>query len=343
MFAMLTKELQVEIDVLHRQGRGIREIARDTGVSRNTVRAVLRGEHDDRYGPRAPRPTKLDPYKDYVRDRLASAGKETLRATVLLREIRALGYSGGITQLKELVGEIRPAPPIEPIVRFETPPGQQLQIDFVEFRRGASPLRAFTAELGYSRYAYVEFTDNERTETLARCLESAFAFFGGVPKHILCDNPKTIVIERNAYGDGEHRYNHHLLDVAKHYGVSIRLCAPYRAQTKGKVERFHRYLRESFFVPLQTSQATPVDVATANREVRIWLDEIANPRIHATLKERPIDRFAYEYAALSALPLPYAGRRIVHAPRADISVPLPVESLQHPLAIYELLAAEISA
>ena len=79
----------MEIDVLHRQGKGIREIARDAGVSRNTVRAVLRGEHDGRYGPRDPRPTKLDPYKDYVRDRLASAGKEALRATVLLREIRA--------------------------------------------------------------------------------------------------------------------------------------------------------------------------------------------------------------------------------------------------------------
>lgn len=150
-------------------------------------------------------------------------------------------------------------------------------------------MRAFTAELGYSRYAYVEFTDNERTETLARCLEGALAFFGGVPQQILCDNPKTIVIDRNAYGAGLHRYNRHLLDIAKHYGVSIRLCAPYRAQTKGKVERFHRYLRESFFVPLQTAQTTPVDVTTANREARIWLDEIANVRIHATLKERSLD------------------------------------------------------
>jgi transposase len=343
MFAMLTKELQVEIDVLHRQGQGIREIARAAGVSRNTVRAVLRGEHDGRYGPRAPRPTKLDPYKEYVEDRLLRAGKETLRATVLLREIRAQGYAGGITQLKEHLASIRPMPPIEPIVRFETLPGQQLQIDFVDFRRGSSPLRAFTAELGYSRYAYVEFTDNERTETLARCLEGALAFFGGVPKHILCDNPKTIVIERNAYGDGQHRYNRHLLDLAKHYGVSIRLCAPYRAQTKGKVERFHRYLRESFFVPLQTAQTAPVDVVTANREARLWLDEIANVRVHATLKERPVDRFTFERPQLRALPLPYAGRRLLHGNTAAIPVPVPVESMQHPLAIYDLLVDEISA
>jgi len=121
---------------------------------------------------------------------------------------------------------------------------------------------------------------------------------------VLADNAKTIVLERR----GIHRFNPHLLDVAKHYGATIRLAAPYRAQTKGKVERFHRYLRESFLVPLQTAQEALVDVATANREVRIWLDEIANPRIHATLRERPIDRFAFERADLQPLPFPYGGR-----------------------------------
>jgi transposase len=342
MFAMLTKEIQVEIEVLRRQGKGVREIARETGVARNTVRAVLRGEHDGHYGPREPRPSKLDPHKDYLRDRLERAGKIHLSATVLLREIRAAGYTGGITQLREFVALIRPQVPIEPVVRFETEPGKQLQIDFVDFRRGASPLRAFTAELGYSRYSYVEFTDNERTETLVACLERALAFFGGVPEQILCDNPKTIVIERNAYAQGQHRYNKYLLELARHYGLTIKLCAPYRAQTKGKVERFHRYLRESFFAPLQTAQSNLVDVATANREVRIWLNETANCRIHATLKERPIDRFAFERARLRGLPMPYAGQRTIAKPDAGIAVPLPIESLQHPLAVYEQFAREIA-
>lgn len=238
---------------------------------------------------------------------------------------------------------IRPTQPAEPVVRFETEPGKQLQIDFVEFRRGTNPLRAFTAELSYSRYAYVEFTDNERTETLVACLERALIYFGGAPEHILCDNPKTIVIERNAYAEGRHRYNKYLLDLARHYGLTIRLCSPYRAQTKGKVERFHRYLRESFFAPLATSQSELVDVPTANREVRLWLEEIANCRIHATLKERPSDRFGVESPALRALPLPYAGRRIGAERAQQNSVPIPIESLQHPLAIYEQLAQEISS
>jgi len=212
---MLTKEYQVEIEVLHRQGKGIREIARETGIARNTVRAVLRGVNDNQYGPRVAPPARLDAYKEYVRERIERAGKTHLSAMVLLREIRTQGYVGGVTQLKEYLRSIRPRVPDEPIIRFETEPGSQLQIDFVVFRRGVQPLRAFTAELGYSRYAYVEFTDNERSETLIGCLERALAFFGGVPSQILCDNPKTIVIERNAYAEGKHRFNRQLLDVVR--------------------------------------------------------------------------------------------------------------------------------
>ncbi len=242
----------MEIQVLHRQGKSMREIARESGLARNTVRQMLRGNHEVAYGPRQPRPTKIDPHKDYLRERLEGAGNNHLSATVLLREIRERGYGGGITQLKDYLVTIRPQPTVEPVIRFETPPGRQLQIDFVVFCRGLQPLRAFTAELGFSRYPYVEFTDNERTDTLIACLERALQYFGGVPEEVLCDNPKTIVLERHAYGRGRHRFNPALLDFAKHYGIRILPCAPYRAQTKGKVERFHRYLRESFFVPLQT-------------------------------------------------------------------------------------------
>ncbi|MGZ6190614.1 MAG: hypothetical protein ACXWM5_17380 [Vulcanimicrobiaceae bacterium] len=111
---MPIKEIQVEVEVLHRQGKGIREIARETGIARNTVRAVLRGQHDSRYGPREPRPTKLDQYKDYLRGRLERAGTVRLNATVLLREICARSYDGGITQLKEFLASIRPQAPAEP-------------------------------------------------------------------------------------------------------------------------------------------------------------------------------------------------------------------------------------
>jgi len=289
---MLSKESQVEIEVLSRQGKGIRAIARELSISRNTVRTILRGGGAQEYGPRSSRPTKLDPFHEYLRERISSAGQTHLTATVLLREIRELGYAGGVSQLKLSLVKIRPAKPLDPIVRFETDPSDQLQIDFVVFRRGEHPLRAFTASLGYSRMSYVEFVDNERVETWIVCLERAVSWFGGVPKHILCDNPKAIVLERHAYGDGKHRFHPLFHDFVRHYGVRIKLCQPYRAQTKGKVERFHRYLRESFYRPLATRlDSVLVDVPIANREVRPWLDSVcqrSRPCNAQRASDRPI-------------------------------------------------------
>lgn len=331
----------MEVHVLRKQGKGVRAIARATGFSRNTVRAVLKGQSDGLYGPRRPTPSKLDPYKEFLRARIARAGDIQLGAPVLHREIVEQGFEGSVKIVQRFLATIRPKPEPEPVVRFETAPGHQLQIDFVVLRRGPSPLRAFTAELGYSRYPFVEFTDNERAETLIACLERAFHWFGGVPLHVLCDNPKTIVIERDAYADGEHKYNSKLLDFAKHCGFNIKLCAPYRAQTKGKVERFHRYFRESFFNPLQSKHAEPVDVALTNREVIPWLRDVAGKRIHATLKERPLDRFQREREHLQVLPPPYGGHRRL-LPGQAIATPMPIESLQHPLSTYQLFAQEIA-
>ena len=167
-------------------------------------------------------------------------------------------------------------------------------------------------------------------------------YFGGAPLHgVLCDNPKTIIDKRNAFGEGLHRYQQGWLDFVKHYGVGVKLCAPYRAQTKGKVERFHRYVRESFLNPLQAGRNELVDVAFANREARPWLDEVANCRLHATLKERPVDRFAIERQTLQPLPLPYAGRPLLAPSPAAVRVPMPIESLLHLLSVYELSAEEV--
>ena len=250
-----------------------------------------------------------------------------LPATVLLREIRAQGYEGGITQLKEYLREVRPAPPPEPIVRFETKRGSQLQIDFVVLRRGALPLRAFTAELGYSRYAYVEFTDNERSSTLIACLENALHYFGGVPSHVLCDNPKTIVVERNAYGEGRHRFHAGWLDFVKHYGLGVKLCAPYRArEPRARIERFHRYLRSTSARCDLQSAARQNNARAArsrrccNREVQRLADrrrqaaavggKIERTPHSRTLSLRPIDRFVTERQSLRAVDqLPYAGYR----------------------------------
>lgn len=327
----------MEIKVLARQGKSIKAIARTLGMSRNTVRRYLRdeGEAAARYGPRAPRPTKLDPYKDYLIARVEAAKPDWIPATVLIREIRERGYDGGISQLKVFLATLKPKREADPVVRFETPPGQQMQVDFVVIRKGVKRLSAFVATLGYSRMTYVRFVENEQLETVIACLHRSFEAFGGVPHQVLFDNMKTVVLERDAYGTGLHRYQSELLALSKDCGFSIRLCRPYRAQTKGKVERFNRYLRSSFWIPLVSrfkSSGLVVDADTANLEVTKWLRDIANARVHGELKERPYDRFQDERDHLLAYRF---------APTTPLSVvtpvPMPIESLQHPLSRYDEL------
>lgn len=316
-----------------RRGEGIREIARQLGCSRNTVRRYLREAAASRYGPRSPRPTKLEPYAAYLTQRVEQARPRWIPATVLLREIREHGYEGGISQLKAWLAPLKQCTP-EPLVRFETPPGQQMQADFTWVRKGRDPLVAFVATLGYSRATYVKFGRSEDLQALRMGLLEAFDFFGGVPQHVLFDNPKTVVIDRDAYGEGLHRWNEGLRELAEECGFTPRLCRPYRAKTKGKVERFNGYLKGSFLVPLAASvQAAGLKLTPeiANAQVRRWLDEVANARVHATTKAVPATRLAEEQAVM--LPAP-----ALKAPAAQpVRVAIPIESLQHPLTMYDEL------
>jgi len=316
-----------------RRGEGIREIARQLGCSRNTVRRYMREEAARRYGPRAPRATKLDPYKAYLQQRIEQARPNWIPATVLLREIRERGYIGGISQLKAWLAPLKQVQP-EPVVRFETPPGAQMQADFTWVRKGRDPLVAFVATLGYSRASYVRFGRSEDLQALRAGLHEAFDYFGGVPEHVLFDNPKTVVIDRDAYGEGLHRWNEGLRQLAEECGFAPRLCRPYRAKTKGKVERFNGYLKGSFLVPLAASvQAAGLKLTAevANARVRRWLDEVANARVHATTKAVPAVRLAEERAVM--LPAP----ALAAPPAQRLRVATPVESLQHPLAVYDEL------
>ena len=125
-------------------------------------------------------------------------------------------------------------------------------------------------------------------------------------------------------------------DLAGEYGFSIRLCRPYRAKTKGKVERFNSYLKGSFLVPLAATwkqSGLNLDVDAANAYIGRWINEVANCRVHATTQERPDRRMVIERSAL--LPLPTVLGSITQP--ALNWMPLPVESLQHPLSVYDEL------
>ena len=335
----------------------LRKIAEEVGCAVNTVRSHLKSETWPGYPRHKLRVSKLSGFADYLRERQAAAHPAWIPATVLLREIKALGYLGSHSQLRAHMHRLKPALPVDPVVRFETAPGEQTQVDWIEFRKGKTPLYAFCATLGYSRVSFVEFVTDMKVETLITCHQHAFDAFGGITRRILYDNMKTVVIERDATGDGAHRFHAGFLDYAHHCGFVIKLCRPYRARTKGKVERFNGYLRRSFYVPLvaQLKQAgLSLDAVTANIEVRRWLKNIANQRIHGTTQMRPVQRLPEE--CLQALPRPWRGD--IHAARAqrEVAVGLTTERPvvvieriaqglpgQHPLAVYERLLEQAVA
>ena len=340
---MLTAEEQMELTVLKKHGAGIRELARATGRSRNTVRRYLReGEAAGARKPAPKRAEKLDPFKGYVVERLAAAAPDPIPATVLLREIGERGYDGGITRLKQFVRGLVPAPAPEPVVRFETEPGQQMQADWATVGHGRDKLKVFIATLGWSRATYVEFCDDECVETLMAAHETAFVAFGGVAREVLYDNMKTVVLERNTYGRGVHRFHPGFLDYARHAGFLPRLCQPYRAQTKGKVERFIGYLKRSFWVPFVATMrqaGLEPDKHAANAAVARWLREVANARVHATTNEVPAERLVAEVQKLQALPAPYSDRSVRSLTSAT-PARRAIMGYQHPLAVYEALVTE---
>ena len=144
---MLTQEQAVEIRVMGRRGEGIRAIAKQAGCSRNTVRRYLRDEAAKRYKPRVPRPCKLDEYKIHLTERVRQASPRWIPATVLLREIQERGCRGGLSALKAWLAPLKDGV-ADPVVRFETPPGQQMQADFTHVRRGRDPLLARGGDVG---------------------------------------------------------------------------------------------------------------------------------------------------------------------------------------------------
>jgi len=211
---MLGLEGYVEIQVLKRQGKSIRAISAELGIARNTVRKYLRSAQAPKMKARPARASKLDGYRQYIRMRIRQAAPQWIPASVLYRELVERGYRGCASMVRAYASGLKPQAVAEPIVRFETEPGEQLQVDWGVFRCGRDPLSAFVATLGYSRYSYVEFLTDQTLATFKRCHENAFEWFEGVPRRVLYDNMKTVILARHAYGAGRHRFQPGFLDFA---------------------------------------------------------------------------------------------------------------------------------
>ena len=319
------------------------QIARELGVSRRTVYHWLETGQLDRdldeaaavqYRPRPAVACKLDAFRPIIDARLAEFPR--LTTTRLFDEIRAAGYAGGYTQVKDYVRRVRPAPAPDPVVRFETPPAHQAQIDFAEFRLPWGKRYALLVVLGYSRLMWLQFYPRQTMAVLMGGLEAAFGFFGGVPAELLFDQMKSVIIEDERGSGGKLLENAEFVRFAAHWGFRIRACRPYRAKTKGKVERPIGYVRESFFYGRHF-----VNDADLNARALSWLERTANVRTHRTTAEVPRVRFERdERVLLKPLALrPY--RSVVLAPiTAPAGKPaypqLTVE--RRPLAWYDRVA-----
>lgn len=316
-------------------------IAERLGVDRRTVgRWIASGLTDPAtetgLRERVRRPTKLAPYEAIICERLATYPE--LSAVRLFAECQAAGYPGSYTQLKQFVHQVRPRPAPEPIIRFETPPGHQAQVDFAECLFPWGKRYALLVVLGYSRLLWLRFYPQQTMLTLMRGLEEAFVAFGGVPSELLFDQLKAVIVEDRRPEGGCVLENPEFLRFAAHWQFRIRSCRPYRAQTKGKVERPIGYVRGNFLYGREFLGDEDLDA-----QRRTWLDTVANVRVHGTTRERPATRFARdEQTVLHALaPRPYQPLVLPVSRRRSVSAPRPVPRLiveRRPLSVYAQFA-----
>jgi transposase len=313
----MTEELRNEIVRRREAGTSLRQIARELGLSRRTVGRVLARWESARSG-RAPtsnlpkQPTRrrslLDEHEDFLRQLLERYPEMKVRR--VLEELRGRGFSGGYTIVRLRVRELRPQPGKEPVVRFETPMGQQAQMDYstydIDFGdEGRRRVHLFSYILSYSRRAYLRFVEAQDFATTTREHVRAFYYLQGVASVCLYDNMKVVVLRHDEDGP---LYNPRFLAFATHYGYKPFACLPRRAQTKGKQERLFSYVESSLL-----NGRTFRTLDHLNDVTTWWLANVADVRIQRETKERPLDRYVRERPHLVPLPAqPYDTALVVY-------------------------------
>lgn len=292
----MNAEVWAEIRRLSKvENLSISEIARRMGMDRKTIRQAMGSEELPHRLPTT-RTSKLDPYKDHLKERLKEYPR--LSGTVLFEEIKRLGYGGGITMLRDFLYSLRQNVK-EVYLRIETLPGELAQVDWancgqVQIGNAIRKLSCFVIVLSYSRMMYLEFTLSQSLEDFVACHLHAFQFFGGLTRKALYDNLKTVVLARVG---STPCFNPKFMEFAGTYLFEPILCNPGRGNEKGKVESGIKYVRGNFLAGKSLISWPQIQI-----EASRWRDEMANVRIHGTTRERPIDRFEKEKPHLQKLP-----------------------------------------
>lgn len=299
----MNEATRLEIVQRHQQGTSSRSIALELGISRGSVDRVLariKAQRTSSAGPSVPSPRHgrlLDAFEPILKELLGRY--PNLSAERALQELRARGFTGGYTIVRERVKQLRPRVSPPPVPRFETDPGEQAQMDYgtydVDFvREGRRRVYLFSYLLGYSRRQYLRFVESMDLPTTQREHVNAFHYLGGVARTCLYDNFKAVVLRHDAEGP---LYNPKFLAFATHYGFRPQACRVQRPQTKGKVERKFLYIEGNLL------NGRTFDTLDHLNEVTMqWLATVADVRVMRDFKESPRDRHERERPHL--LPLP---------------------------------------
>jgi transposase len=307
-------ELEQQLVMMKTQkGMSIRALARQFAISRNMVRRILRKHeafrdeghdilHQERRTGSAKRPSKLDPFEKDIKLLLEKYPKIT--GERLFEELSSAGYDGGISILRDRLRTLRPGPKQTPIVRFETDPGIQGQMDWSPYRikflkTGSAEVQCFSYILGFSRRHFIDFTQRRDFFSLIRRHDDAFTYFGGVPAQCLYDSEKTVVLRWEA---GRPLLNPAFSAFITHYHCRPIICQRARPETKGKIERPFQYVEGNLLCGREFADLEDLRACT-----RWWLREKSDLHRHDTTGRPPLELFlGQEQAALQLLPLhPY--------------------------------------
>lgn len=311
VFIQNREEFEQQLVIMKtREGWSIRALARHFAVSRNMVRRILR-KHDnrrdqghdilltDRHVRKTERASKLDSYEETLKRLLEKYPRITGQR--LFEELGDAGYDGGISILRDRLRQLRPTPKKTPVIRFETGPGLQGQMDWSPYtikflKTGKADVQCFSYILGFSRRHFIDFTPRRDFFTLIRRHQDAFSHFTGTPAQCLYDSEKTVVLRWEA---GRPVINPAFSCFITHYRIHPIICQRGRAETKGKIERPFQYVEGNLLCGREFQ-----DLDDLRACARWWMREKSDIHLHDTTGRPPVELFfEQELAALTPLPL----------------------------------------
>ncbi len=274
-------------------GKSAYAISKELGISKNTAKKYIKQPKAEHGLKGRTKPSKLDPFKPKIKEMMENG---IFNCVVIMERLQAMGYTGGITIIKDYVKPYRPARNLPAVRRYETLPGKQAQMDwgiahYMDEKGNIHKTPAFVMILGNSRCKYIEFTKRCDIYSLMRCMVNAFEYYGGVPETVLTDRMKTVIDGSEA---GKPIWNSRFEDFAADMGFIPKVCRVRRPQTKGKVERLVSYVKDNFLPGRQFK-----DLDDLNRQALEWCRKV-DSKVHGTTGEIPLEALRKE----SLLPLP---------------------------------------